>query len=124
MGWLEKYAEKEKEKEQSSADLTHNFFSKTAAPQTSDSEYREETGNTKQSNKAIDDEDMSINDNEEEAIAATIEQTEEITLVRQVSLGIESAREEASNLSEGHPNDEEQCDTPLLLPKPARIAHK
>ncbi|CAM4601482.1 unnamed protein product [Leuciscus chuanchicus] len=113
VGWLEKYAEKEKE--QSSADLTHNFFSKTAAPQTSDSEYREETGNTKQSNKTIDDsQDMSINDNEEEAIATTIEQTEEITLVQQVSLGIESAREEASNLSEGHPNDEEQCGTPLF----------
>ncbi|XP_067264894.1 zinc finger protein 142 [Chanodichthys erythropterus] len=113
VGWLEKYAEKEKE--QNSADLTHNFFSKTAAPQTSDSEYREETGNTKQSNKTVDDsQDMSINDNEDEAIAATIGRTEEITLVRQVSLGIESAREEASNLSEGHPTDKEQCGTPLF----------
>ncbi|KAG1937680.1 zinc finger protein [Pimephales promelas] len=108
VGWLEKYAKKEKE--QSSADLTHNFFSKTAAPQTSGSEFREETGNTKQSNKTIDDsQDMSVNDNEEEAITA-----KEMTLARHVSLGIESAREDASNLSGEYPNDEEQCSTPLF----------
>uniref|UniRef100_A0A8C1G2B9 Zinc finger protein 142 n=1 Tax=Cyprinus carpio TaxID=7962 RepID=A0A8C1G2B9_CYPCA len=113
VGWLEKYAEKEKE--QSSADLTHNFFSKTTVPQTSNSEYREETVTTKESNRTIDDsKGMSLNDNENDAIAATIGQPEEITLVQQASLDIESEREEASNLSEGHPTDEEQCGSPLF----------
>uniref|UniRef100_A0A671T8L0 Zinc finger protein 142-like n=1 Tax=Sinocyclocheilus anshuiensis TaxID=1608454 RepID=A0A671T8L0_9TELE len=113
VGWLEKYAEKEKE--QSSADLTHNFFSKTTVPQTSNSEYREETVNTKESNRTIDDsKDMSVNDNENDAIAATIGGPEEMTLVQQASLDIESAREEASNLSVGHPTDEEQCGSPLF----------
>uniref|UniRef100_A0A673HMG8 Zinc finger protein 142-like n=1 Tax=Sinocyclocheilus rhinocerous TaxID=307959 RepID=A0A673HMG8_9TELE len=113
VGWLEKYAEKEKE--QSSADLTHNFFSKTTVPQTSNSEYREETVNTKESNRTIDDsKDMSVNENENDAIAATIGGPEEMTLVQQASLDIESAREEASNLSEGHPTDEEQCGSPLF----------
>ncbi len=113
VGWLEKYAEKEKE--QSSADLTHNFFSKTTGPQTSNSEYREETVNTKESNITIDDSKaMSVNDNENEAIAATFGGPEEMTLVQQASLDIESAREEASNLTEGHPTDEEQCGSPLF----------
>ncbi|XP_073701388.1 zinc finger protein 142 [Garra rufa] len=110
VGWLEKYAEKEKE--QSSSDLTHNFFSKTTVPQTS--EYREETANTNESDRTIDDsKDLSVNENENEnengAIEATIGGSEEITLVQQASLDIESAREKASNLSEGHPTDEEQC---------------
>ncbi|KAL0184648.1 hypothetical protein M9458_020344, partial [Cirrhinus mrigala] len=106
VAWLEKYAEKEKE--QSSSDLTHNIFSKTTVPQTS--EYREETVNTKESNRTMDDsKDMSVNENENEAIAATIGGTEEMTLVQQAGLDIESGREEASNLSEGHPTDEEQC---------------
>uniref|UniRef100_A0A9J7YK68 Zinc finger protein 142 n=2 Tax=Cyprinus carpio TaxID=7962 RepID=A0A9J7YK68_CYPCA len=114
VGWLEKYAQKEKE--QSSVDLTHNFFSKTTASQASNSEYREETVNTKVSNRFLidDSKDVSVNDNETEAIAATIGGTEEITLVQQASLDIESAREEASNLSEGHPNNEEQCGSPLF----------
>ncbi|XP_043104313.1 LOW QUALITY PROTEIN: zinc finger protein 142 [Puntigrus tetrazona] len=111
VGWLEKYAEKEKE--QSSADLTHNFFSKN----TSNSEYREETVNTKESNRTVDDSiDMSVNDHENEAIAATIGGPEVIstqTLV-QPSLDIKSAREKASNLSDGHPTDEEQCGSPLF----------
>ncbi len=108
VGWLEKYAEKEKE--QSSADLTHNFFSKTTVPQTSNSEYREETVNKKESNRTIDDsKDMSVNNNENEAIADTIGGPEEMTLVQQASLDIESAREEASN-----PTNEEQCGSPLF----------
>ncbi len=57
---------------------------------------------------------MSVNDNENEAIAATFGGPEEITLVQQASLDIESAREEASNLTEGHPTDEEQCGSPLF----------
>uniref|UniRef100_A0A9J7XTV1 Zinc finger protein 142 n=2 Tax=Cyprinus carpio carpio TaxID=630221 RepID=A0A9J7XTV1_CYPCA len=113
VGWLEKYAEKEKE--QSSADLTHNFFSKTTVPQTSNSEYREESVTTKESNRTIDDSKcMSVNDNENVAIAATIGRPEEMTLVQQASLDIESEREEASNLSEGHSADEEQCGSPLF----------
>lgn len=86
VGWLKNYAEKEKE--QSSVDLTDNFFSKTAAPQTSNLEYREET-----SNKTIgDSQDVSLNDNEDEAIRAPIAQTDKMT--------------------ERHPNDEE-CSTLL-----------
>ncbi|XP_051564758.1 zinc finger protein 142-like isoform X1 [Myxocyprinus asiaticus] len=115
VGWLEKYAEKEKE--QNSAEFTQSFFFKTAEPQIANSANGEHTEYAEQANKSIDDsQNISINDNENEAIAATTGGTRELTLVQQVSPDIVSAREEACKLSEGHPTptDEEQCDTSLF----------
>ncbi|XP_065108105.1 zinc finger protein 142 [Paramisgurnus dabryanus] len=87
VGWLERYAEKEKEL--NSTDLTRSFFSKTTAPQTADFESGEQNGNTEDPNETIDD---SINNNE----------------IDNKETNIVPPREEACKLPE------EQCDTPVF----------
>lgn len=104
VGWLERYAEKEKERD--STDLAQNFFTKTTT-QSADLECREQTINTEQANETIGDSQniSGFDNNEDEAVTAIPGETDNVP-----------AREEACKLSEEHqsPSDEEQHCTPIF----------